>query len=401
MIKRVCLITFKQELRFSPDEERFKCYLMDFANRDWHLTRRILGSGSFASVFLARGKVPTDQVACKVVDLVHSRKLQAQEVWMREVEILRRVSHPNITQARQILLTKEHAFIVTDLISAGDLFSYVHSRLLYGPHRIADAERQIAWITWQVLKSVEYLHRRNIVHRDIKLENVLVADPRPYGRVLLADFGMACDLTMKQSSSAGIAHATYSTPNRMNSRVGTAAYQAPEMLCSRISTHKHIQGHDYGPEVDLWSLGCLIHEMVLGYSPFTIAKTDNVDEITRKTMNEDLSFENVPVQQLTTSVRDLLLCLLERNPKSRMTIRSAYVHPWLSQHNDVFVTLHKKIFADWVPAITVVKDLDSIPELVPACDITKAIRDQQPPENGLVKVQKKRPRLIDLYHTDV
>lgn len=141
---------------------------------------------------------------------------------------------------------------MTALVSGGDLFSHVYSGKFHGRYRVPDAERQLAWIVYQLLYALYYLHSCGIVHRDLKLENILVADSAPYSRVLLTDFGMS-----KYGFIAPTANMTSrELPRiRMQSFCGTITYQAPEILDIKqqaTDAPRTDQDHGYGPEVDLW-----------------------------------------------------------------------------------------------------------------------------------------------------
>jgi serine/threonine protein kinase len=107
-----------------------------------------------------------------------------------------------------------HRYIFQELLTGGDLFSYFTSR----DFKILAAEAGI--IIFQVLKGLEYLHDKGIVHRDLKLENILMSAPEPRARIVLADFGSSRNLPRAKSGSL-------STIKRMFTKVGTIDYQAP------------------------------------------------------------------------------------------------------------------------------------------------------------------------------
>lgn len=165
---------------------------------------------------------------------------------------------PNILNAEAMITTEEYIFVFSELVAGGDLFSFVHRSKLSGIGRDQDAEQQIAWIVYQLSHALCHLHELGILHRDIKLENVLVLDVMPYSRVLLADFGMAQRQYVDVSTDKQVDEHV-GIRGRFNTYVGTLAYQAPELLACRWSTKegtdsKEIQDRSYGREIDMWQV---------------------------------------------------------------------------------------------------------------------------------------------------
>ena len=128
--------------------------------------------------------------------------------------------------------------MVTKFVQGGDLGNYIHN--IEG----ALSEDLVRNLALQVALGIQGLHQRNIMHRDIKPDNLLVSDASASPKVFIADFGAAVQL----ESPSG--KATF--------RIGTAGYTAPEL----------IQGQPYGLKIDVWSLGCLIYSMLCGQVPF-------------------------------------------------------------------------------------------------------------------------------------
>lgn len=262
-----------------------------------------------------------------------------------------------------ILVGCKYTFILTELIGGGDLFSYYCKAKLIGEERVADAERQVAWCTFQLLLALQYLHKRGVAHRDIKMENILVFEINPYSRILLTDFGMACrsveyDDNGKAAEKDGVDHA----------EIGTIPYQAPEIVEAfhlRRSTNQPIlSSSQFGSEVDLWSLGCLVHEMLLGQYPFGLSPNDHESEIFRKTMAGELGFDSLPLTYLSNLARSFIEGLLRREPKHRMPIKQGLKHEWIVQFCDSFNTLYRnKVLPKWSRTLPIVKTFDSIPEI--------------------------------------
>ena len=195
----------------------------DFADR-YLMTNRMLGAGGQACVFVAVKQSTREQVACKIVpirvpesdvnasraeDLLRKRKNLA-----REYHVLKNLDHPNIIGLEKVFCATYNIYILQELITGGDLHSYI-------VHRGPLTEPESAVIVRQILKAVEFLHNNEVVHRDIKPENILMTSWRQGARVVLSDFGQARTIGQPKSSANAAAI------SRMQTVVGTNGYTAP------------------------------------------------------------------------------------------------------------------------------------------------------------------------------
>ncbi|XP_014238371.2 serine/threonine-protein kinase PAK mbt-like [Trichogramma pretiosum] len=189
-----------------------------------------IGEGSTGTVCIATDKTTNRQVAVKKMDL---RKQQRRELLFNEVVIMRDYHHPNIVEMYDSFLVNDELWVVMEYLEGGALTDIVtNSRM---------DESQIATVCLQCLKPLQYLHSQGVIHRDIKSDSILLTSD---GRVKLSDFGFCAQVSQE-------------LPKR-KSLVGTPYWMSPEVI-SRLP---------YGPEVDIWSLGIMIIEMVDGEPPF-------------------------------------------------------------------------------------------------------------------------------------
>jgi len=211
-------------------------------DKQYTITSRVLGVGGFASVFLAINMKSRRQVACKVVPLPKKPPFPGLSEWeaqpgrtapareascdivrhrkicrdlRREFEVLKGIDHPNIVRLEKAMYAADHIYIFQELVSGGDLMSYLEMKGGLD-------EPEAAVMIFQLLKALEYLHGRGIVHRDIKPENILLTSWRKGARIVLTDFGQSRRFVEGKNSSK-----TTQISSRMNSLVGTHGYVAP------------------------------------------------------------------------------------------------------------------------------------------------------------------------------
>ena len=244
---------------------------------------KILSRGKFGLVQLAQSKITGQKVVLKV--LLNKRSKEIHE----EVSILKRLDHPNIIKYLEMFQQRKQTFVVMEYCSRGELIS--SPSCLY-------PEEYIAMIIFKLLHAVNYLHGMGIVHRDIKPENCMLDSD---GDLKLIDFGFST---------------FFQYGRKMTKVVGTPYYIAPEVLT-----------HEYGPECDLWSVGVILHIMLLGYPPFD-AKTQN--DILFKVKSGKFNTNSKEFKDLSSESRSLLKRLLCKNPELRITSQDALLDDWFN-----------------------------------------------------------------------
>ncbi|KAJ2851375.1 serine/threonine protein kinase [Coemansia brasiliensis] len=303
-----------QLVRFQPNRgmEYFNDRFYVFQNLDLHRSEpclfkqnyfldKKLGSGAFAEVRIAINRVTGERFAAKIINRnritqIDKRK-KLDENFRIETSILSRVRHPAIVQVHGVFRETDYLYLVLDLASDGELFDEIVSR----QYLSEDDSRRVLL---QLLLAIRHLHRMGIVHRDIKLENILLADKQNL-RLKLADFGLA----------KIVGEQTF-----MKTVCGTPMYVAPEVLTVR-------QVGMYDNLVDIWSLGVVLYICLCGFPPFS-------DELAPPPMRDQIiagmySFPSDPWDHISPEAIDLVCRMLQVDPRNRITVDQALAHPWL------------------------------------------------------------------------
>ncbi|XP_058037423.1 serine/threonine-protein kinase PAK 5 isoform X3 [Ahaetulla prasina] len=246
-----------------------------------------IGEGSTGIVCIATEKHTGRQVAVKKMDL---RKQQRRELLFNEVVIMRDYHHENVVDMYNSYLVGDELWVVMEFLEGGALTDIVtHTRM---------NEEQIATVCLSVLRALSYLHNQGVIHRDIKSDSILLTSD---GRIKLSDFGFCAQVSKD-------------VPKR-KSLVGTPYWMAPEVI-SRLP---------YGTEVDIWSLGIMVIEMIDGEPPY-------FNEPPLQAMRRIR--DNVPprvkdLHKVSSVLRGFLDLMLVREPSQRGSAQELLRHPFL------------------------------------------------------------------------
>ncbi|KAE8446107.1 hypothetical protein EG329_012478 [Mollisiaceae sp. DMI_Dod_QoI] len=301
--------------------------LHHFADR-YTVSDRVLGQGQYGAVHLATEIGTFKQLACKIINLReaadnladHSSTV-AGKAWyermerakegikmvMREIQILSKLSHPNIVDLRKTFCSNTHLYIFTELAPGGDLFSYIDS------HNGELNDLQSRVISRQIVLAVQYMHNQGIAHRDIKPENILIMQTDFGGRVVLTDFGFA--------------NYIHQSSGRLLSKLGTNGFIAPEVESVDIGKG------GYTTAADLWSLGVLTACLLTGYSIVPREEFTQIsqEEIADRFLGNHDDFTRERWQRMSERALNFLRGLLTINPKKRMTADQALNHSWFTK----------------------------------------------------------------------
>jgi len=261
---------------------------------------KLLGTGSFGSVYEAKNTIFQNIVAMKVINKDPNNELDEQEI-RNEIDILKKLSHPNIVKIYEFYISNSHYYIVTEFCRDGELFSYIKNKY---------SERQLAVLFYQVFSGLWYLHDNKILHRDIKLENIMISQKEKdneTGEELfwakIIDFGTA-KIFEKNKKEKDV--------------VGSSYYIAPEVL-----------QQNYNEKCDTWSVGVILYMMLVGRAPFD-GKDD--EEIILKINSADYNSKEPKLMKHSPEVRDLVSKLLEKDTDKRYSAKEAIAHPWFQKY---------------------------------------------------------------------
>ncbi|OAD78590.1 hypothetical protein PHYBLDRAFT_90328, partial [Phycomyces blakesleeanus NRRL 1555(-)] len=217
----------------------------------------------------------------------------------REMAIMQLLRHPNICQLKEWMTEGDRYYMFLEYVDGGQLLDYIIS---HGKLR----EKQARKFSRQIVSALDYCHRNSIVHRDLKIENILITRDE---NIKIIDFGLSN---------------IYSPLRQLNTFCGSLYFAAPELL----QAHKYI-----GPEVDVWSLGIVLYVLVCGRVPF--------DDTSLPALHAKIKAGVVVYpDHLSKDCIHLLSNILVVDPLQRKDLSFVRNHPWLNKGHDAPVDNH-------------------------------------------------------------
>eukprot|EP00350_Pseudokeronopsis_sp_OXSARD2_P010086 CAMPEP_0170553810 /NCGR_PEP_ID=MMETSP0211-20121228/11626_1 /TAXON_ID=311385 /ORGANISM="Pseudokeronopsis sp., Strain OXSARD2" /LENGTH=246 /DNA_ID=CAMNT_0010862373 /DNA_START=2178 /DNA_END=2918 /DNA_ORIENTATION=+ len=217
---------------------------------------------------------------------------------LNEINILKSLRHPHVVKLLETFETDKHLLIVMELCPGGDLLNYVRKRRKL-------SEQYAKFVFKQIMEGILQIHITGVVHRDIKLDNILLDG---HGNIKIGDFGVS-----RKTHEGEI----------LFEQCGTPAYIAPEIV--RELGYK-------GFPVDIWSAGVCLYAMLYGNVPF---KANQMGDLNKMILDSSIEFKDTVSEQ----ARDLMIKMLHKKPNERLTAEEALDHPWfddVDEHIDIF-----------------------------------------------------------------
>ncbi|KAJ3033664.1 hypothetical protein HDV00_005985 [Rhizophlyctis rosea] len=262
--------------------------------------QRTIGEGEFGKVKLAVHYDTGKEVAIKLIKKENIESPNRRAKLMREISILQALDHPFIVKLIEVIETEQYIGMVLEYASGGELFEHILA------HRYLK-ERDACRFFAQLIAGVHYLHALHIVHRDLKLENLLLDGQR---NIIITDFGFANRSSVDKDAL-------------LMTSCGSPCYAAPELVIS--------DGY-VGEAADIWSCGVILYAMLCGYLPFDDDPQnpdgDNINLLYKYILETELDFPDY----ISEDARDLLRKMLVPDPRGRAGMRDVMAHRWLAPY---------------------------------------------------------------------
>ena len=257
---------------------------------------KVLGNGSYGKVYKAMNLITENFVAIK--SIIKKKDNSAEGIDIKnEINVLKKLNHPNIVKIFEFYDIKDNYYLITELCKYGDLYNYI---------KFTFSEKQLCVLFYQVFSGLIYLHENNIIHRDLKLENIMIDSIEkdnitcePYFYIKIIDFGSA---------------KFYSKQKIENEIIGSSYYMAPEVLKQK-----------YNEKCDTWSAGVLLYMLLTKKAPFN---GKNNEIIMEKIEEGNYDKKCKKLLEYSEEVRDLLNNLLEKDVDKRFSAKQALNHSW-------------------------------------------------------------------------
>ena len=265
-----------------------------------------LGMGAFSKVFRVENKKTNEVFACK--ELIKT-KIKDEEKFRNEIEIMSKCDHPNIVKLIEIYEDKRYYDIITEELCGGTLLERLMEKMEDDGETFS--EKDAAIIFKQIISAINYCHKKGIVHRDLKMENVLFVDKGNNLDIKIIDFGLSqyskFQLTSLYDLIVGDKTIT------MFEKVGTAHYVSPEVLKGK-----------YNQKCDIWSAGVILYAMLSGTFPFK-GKSDK--EIYKSILKRKYEYPDKIWKKISKEAKDLINNMLCKQEK-RFSAEQVLNHKW-------------------------------------------------------------------------
>ena len=290
------------------------------------LLLKLLGKGSFGEVYLSQKRGRKDYLATKKIERKLADKPDLKRFLENEIHILQQLDHPNIVKLEGIKRSASNYYIIMEYINGGGLSECL--KKYREIHKKAFTEEIVQYLMRQIIDGINYLHSRKIIHRDLKLDNIMVNFDSEYdkanldmmkAKIKIIDFGFATKLTSLKNEL------TYSA-------VGSPINMDPIIL-AKFSKKKDVNlNMGYDEKVDIWSLGTICYELLIGNAVFN-AKTLN------DLVNKVEEGNYIVPKTVSKEVVSFLNGMLKYDSRNRLNSEELLKHPFLTKNVSEFTKI--------------------------------------------------------------
>ena len=285
-----------------------------------------LGKGSFGEVYLTQKKNNPKLFAMKKIPIkkLKNEKDEFSKYLENEINIMQQLNHENIIKLYEKIEKPDYMYLVMDYINGGSLLNYLTKyKLLHGS---PFPQKMIQYFVKQIVQGLIYIHSKNIIHRDIKLENILLHYPpnikkenRDYthAQIKIIDFGLSTQIKINGKFGA-------------KSVVGSPIYMDPIILQKYKKAGGLKKFKFYDEKADIWSLGAITYEMLTGENLF---KAKNLPELMNKVEKGNYFLE---VKELSSEIISFLNSMLQYDPDKRLSSVELAKHQFLVTNPEHF-----------------------------------------------------------------
>lgn len=268
---------------------------------DYDIDDKPIGEGSFGVVYKG---VEKNTNIVRAIKQIFNENITNYDGFMTEVSALKTLDHPNVVKLFEVYQDKTCVFLVLEYLDGGELFDYIADR-----DHLTEADS--ARFFKQMMSAIIYCHKNRICHRDLKPDNFMLASKDQDAYIKLIDFGLSRSFYKFHGEGKG-------EIIRMETKVGTSLYMAPEVLSK-----------NYSNACDTWSLGVILYIMLCGCPPFD---GEDDQEIYAAIKNLAYDFSDEAWQSVSEDAKDLVNKILVEE-KNRITPKEALNHPWVKRFN--------------------------------------------------------------------
>ena len=297
---------------------------------DEYSMQKFLGKGTFGEVYFTRKINSPNLYATKRMDKAMVDDPKYNKYFINEISILKKLFHPNIIRIEDLKVTKSHYYIIMEYCNGGSLMQCLNRYKEKYHHPFT--EEIVQYIMRQIISAVKYIHSQRIIHRDLKLDNILVnfLNMNDYeninlmkAQIKIIDFGFA---------------STKDDTNLFNTAIGSPLNMDPLILKKFTAGRAQTNDLYYDEKADIWSIGALCYQMLIGNSPFDAY---NMQELVEKV--EEGNYQ-VPTN-LSREVVSFLNGMLQYDPQKRLTAESLYNHAFLTKNVSEFTHINTNMIA--------------------------------------------------------